>query len=129
MKDDNYLNIPVELLMTGYKVYDRIPNILSTCAFYLSKNKWTCQPGRVFMRMLDFYYKKEMQHVMFIDPFLWANKLEPLKLENKTVNWLLAMPISESELQYKIANGYDELQKLFIKNDVNMFDLDRKSVI
>ena len=39
------------------------------------------------------------------------------------------MPISESELQYKIANGYDELQKLFIENDVNMFDLDRKSVI
>ena len=72
MKDDNYLNIPVELLMTGYKVYDKIPNILSTCAFYLSKNKWTCQPGRVFLRMLDFYYKKEMQHVMFIERYIYC---------------------------------------------------------
>jgi hypothetical protein len=115
--------------MTGCKVYDKIPNILSTCAFYVSKDKWNCQPGSVFMRMVNFYYKKEMQHIMFVEPFLWADKLVPLKLESKTVHWLLAVPISESEMQYKIANGFDKLQNLFIDNNVNIFDLDRKSVI
>jgi hypothetical protein len=55
--------------------------------------------------------------------------LEPLKLENKTVNWLLCVPISEIELQYKNKNGFDELENLFEKNGVDVFDLDRKSVI
>jgi len=123
-------HIPVELLMAGYKSYDKIPNILSTCAFYLSKDKWACQPGSVFMRMVDFYYKKEMQHIMFIRPFLWADKLEPLKLESKTVYWLLAVPISEAELQYRNQNGFNALERLlFEENEVDIFDLDRKSVI
>ena len=123
------LNIPVELLMTGYKSYDKIPNILSTCAFYLLKDKWTCQSGSVFMRMVDFYYKKEMQHIMFVEPFLWADKLVPLKLESKTVHWLLGVPVSEAELQYKIKNGLNALETLFEENEVDIFDLDRKSII
>jgi hypothetical protein len=122
-------NIPVEMLMTGYKVYDKIPNILSTCAFYISKNKWNCQYGSVFMRMVDFYYKKEMRHIMFVSPFFWEGKLEPLKLESKTVNWLLAIPISELELQYKIKHGLENLQSLFEKNGIDVFDLERKSVL
>jgi hypothetical protein len=128
MKNGNE-NIPIELLVSGYKKYDKIPNILSTCAFYISKDKWNCQPGSVFMRMVDFYYKKEMQHIIFVPPFFWEDKLEPLTLEAKTVNWLLAIPISESELQYKIKNGFDSLQDLFEKEEVDVFDLDRKSVI
>lgn len=59
----------------------------------------------------------------------WDNKLKPIKLETKIVNWLLAIPISESELQYKIKNGFDNLQNLFEKNEVDIFDLDRKSVL
>jgi hypothetical protein len=128
MKNGNK-NIPVELLIAAYKEYDKIPNILSTCAFYLSKNKWTCQPGSVFMRMIDFYYKKEMQHLLFVPPFLWDAKLEPLQLESKIVNWLLAIPISESELQYKNKNGFNSLQNLFEENEIDIFNLNRKSVI
>jgi hypothetical protein len=128
MKNGNK-NIPVELLMAGYKNYDKIPNILSTCAFYISKNKWNCQPGSIFMRMVDFYYKKEMQHIIFVSPFIWENKLEPLKLETKTVNWLLAVPISELEMKYKNEKGFDNFQSLFGDNDVDIFDLDRKSFI
>jgi hypothetical protein len=68
MKNGNK-NIPIELLITGYKKYDKISNILSTCAFYILKDKWNCQPGTVFMNMVDFYCKKEMQHIMFVPPF------------------------------------------------------------
>jgi hypothetical protein len=128
MKDGNK-NIPIELLMASYNKYDKIPNILSTCAFYILKNKWTCQLGSIFMRMVDFYYKKEMQHIMFVSPFLWEDKLEPLKLKTKTVNWLLAVPISESELQYKNKNGFNDLQNLFEEKEIDIFDINRKSII
>ena len=126
---DGNKNIPVEFIMAGYKEYDEIPNILSTCGFYLLKDKWNCQPGSVFMSMVDFYYEKEMRHIMFVPPFLWEEKLEPLKLENKTVYWLLAIPISEAELQYRNKNGFDALQELFEESGINIFDLDRKSII
>ena len=126
---DSRKNIPIELLILGYKKYESIPNILSTCAFYVLKDKWTCQPGSVFKNMVDFYYQKEMQHIIFVQPFLWENKLESLKLENKTVDWLLAVQISETELQFRLKNGSERLETLFEKNEINIFDLDRKSVI
>jgi hypothetical protein len=57
-----------------------------------------------------------MQHIMFVEPFLWADKLVPLKLESKTVHWLLAIPISESEIQYKIAGHVlNPLDLLFLR--------------
>jgi hypothetical protein len=122
-------NIPIELLISGYKKHDKMPNILSTCAFYILKDKWNCQPGTGFMNIVDFYYKKEIRHIMFVPPFFWENKLEPLKLESKTVNWLFCAPISETELQYKVKNGFEELENLFEKNGVDIFNLDRKSII
>ncbi|MDH7460600.1 suppressor of fused domain protein [Chitinophagaceae bacterium 26-R-25] len=123
-------NIPIELLITGYKEYDKASNIISTCGFYISKNKWSCQPGSVFMRMVEMYYEKlEMKHILFTSPFLWEGKLHPLKLESKTVNWLLAIPISDSELNYRNQLGAPALEDLFEKKGVDIFDLNRKSVI
>jgi hypothetical protein len=128
MKNGNE-NIPIEIVMAGYKEYDNIPNVLSTCGFYISKDKWNCKLGSVFMRMLDFFYKKEMQHIIFMPPFLWDDKLETLKLETKTIHCLLGVPISENELQYLNNNGFDALEDLFVENDINIFNLDRKSII
>jgi antitoxin YqcF len=40
MKDGKLEKISVELLMIADKKYDRIPNIISTCGFYVTKTKW-----------------------------------------------------------------------------------------
>ncbi|RZM03126.1 MAG: hypothetical protein EOO88_56710, partial [Pedobacter sp.] len=62
-------NIPVELLMTGYKKFDKVKNILSTCGFYIIKDKFECRPGSVFMRMIEFYYKdKDMPQSPTFEP-------------------------------------------------------------
>lgn len=37
MKDGNFQNIPIELLIAGYKEFDMLPNILSTAGFYITK--------------------------------------------------------------------------------------------
>ena len=130
MKNKEQKNIPVEFLISGYKKFEKIPNILSTSGFYLSKDKWTCQPGSVFMRIVEMYYKNlEMKHVFFTSPFLWENKLESLKLETKTVNWLLGIPISDAELNYRNENGVDALERLFEEKGVDVFDLERISVV
>ncbi|MDR3271307.1 MAG: suppressor of fused domain protein [Peptococcaceae bacterium] len=122
-------NVPVELLMAGNKTYDKIPSILATCGFNMAKEKWICQPGAVFLHMIDLYYEKEMRHLLFIPPYKWNSSLEPLELADKTVNWLLAVPISEPELQYRLEHGFNALSLLFEENSVDMFDWDRKSML
>lgn len=130
MKDGNFQDIPIELLIAGYKEFDLLPNILSTAGFYITKEKWDCQPGSVFMRIVDMYYENsEMKHIMFVPPFLWENKLAPLHLETKTVHWLLGIPISDKELEYRMRNGASALEDLFQEKDIDIFDINRKSVI
>jgi hypothetical protein len=66
---------------------------------------------------------------MFLPPFLWEDKLTSLKLASKTVHFLLCVPITEAELAFKIRNGTSALEKLFEEQEINIFDLDRKSVV
>ncbi|UKB82730.1 suppressor of fused domain protein [Chryseobacterium sp. MEBOG06] len=130
MEDGSFKNIPIELLISGYKEFDMLSNILSTAGFYITKNGWECQPGSVFMRIVEMYYEtSEMKHILFTTPFLWADKLEPLNLETKTVNWLLCIPISEKELEYRMENGASALEDVFLEKDIDIFDINRKSAI
>jgi hypothetical protein len=39
------------------------------------------------------------------------------------------VPITEAELAYKIQNDTAALEELFEEQEINIFDLDRKSVV
>ncbi|MDC8107125.1 suppressor of fused domain protein [Chryseobacterium sp. B21-037] len=130
MNDNSFRDIPVELLIGGYTEFNMLASIVSTSGFYITNNGWECQPGSVFMRIIEMYFEtSEMKHIMFISPFLWEDKLEPLKLETKTVHWLLCIPISDEELEYKMENGTSALEDIFQKKDIDIFDINRKSAI
>ncbi|CAD0225817.1 suppressor of fused domain protein [Chryseobacterium sp. JV274] len=130
MKDSSFKNIPIELLIGGYKEFELLSNILSTAGFYITKNGWECQPGSVFMRIIEMYYEtSEMKHIMFVSPFLWADKLKSLELETKTVHWLMCIPISDRELDYRMENGGSALEDIFQENDIDIFDINRTSAI
>lgn len=130
MNDNSFKDIPIELLIGGYREFRMLPNILSTAGFYITNNGWECQPGSVFMRIVEMYFEtSEMKHIMFTSPFLWEDKLQPLKLETKTVHWLLCIPISDKELEYKMENGTSALEDIFQEKDIDIFDINRKSAI
>ncbi|GIM59501.1 suppressor of fused domain protein [Capnocytophaga canimorsus] len=130
LNDNSMLNIPIELLMCGYKKYDKIGNILATASFYISKNQWTCQPATVFKDIVSDYYVSQMQHIMFIRPFLWEEKLSDLKFGKKPIHCLLCIPISDEELRFKEENGLTSLEKmLFEKKNIDIFDIERESVL
>lgn len=122
-------NIPVELLMTGYKEYDKIPNIIATVSFYIMKQKWNCQPGTVYKKIVEDYYDTELKNVLFNRPFLWEDKLSNLQFLERKIYPLLLIPISDKELEYKLTNGYSALEKLFIEKKIDIFDINRKSII
>lgn len=130
MEDNKELNIPIELLMVGHNEYNEIPFILSSSSFFMINNKWEAQPGTVFKDVISMYYpEKEMKHALLVAPFLWADKFNAIKLDKKLVNFLLCIPISDEELEYRFDRDLFSLEQLFAENKIDIFDFDRKSVI
>ena len=70
----------------------------------------------------------EMQHILLCPPFLWE-KLTTLAMEEKTVAWLLLVPISEREYRFAEANGSDALEDVFVEKQIDVFNLERTSVV
>ncbi len=69
-----------------------------------------------------------LNHVLLLPPFLWAS-LKTLELDDKTVAWLMAVPISDAELDFAERMGVDALETAFEKAQIDVFDLNRASVI
>jgi len=119
-----------EILMASYTKNEYIPNILSTCAFFIIKNDWKIQHGTVFEKMVEEYYpKSDVQHIYFTQPYIWEDKLEDFQINEKYVKFLLAVPITDKELEYINQNGYEEFENRLEENNVDIFDIKRKSII
>jgi len=106
--------------------------VLATAAFCIINTKWFCAPGVIFEDVVAVHQcSKTMRHLMLIPPFLWDGQLETLTLEfpKKTVAWLLAVPVSQSELEYASKNGPDKLEDLFEQEQIDIFDIDREPVV
>ncbi len=55
--------------------------------------------------------------------------METIELDSKKVAWLLAIPISEAERSFAINNGSNKLEDLFEKHQIDIYDLDRSSIV
>jgi hypothetical protein len=105
-------------------------NVMATCGFCIINSKWFVAPSVVFQDIISMYnISNTMQHVAFMEPFLWSDRLEELKLGSKTVNWLLAVPISDKEYQFAKSKSFDALEDLFEKKQIDLFDVNRSSVV
>jgi len=104
-------------------------NILATCSFYISNSHYKCYPGAIYHNVIDRYLPDiEMKHIMFVLPFLWEDKLKIIDLDDRKVTWLLVIPISEQEAIYAEKNGVNALEDLFHKEEIDIFNIYRRSV-
>ncbi len=69
-----------------------------------------------------------MKHILFTEPFLWAD-LTGLETEDKSIHWLLLVPISDAEFKFLQNNGSEVLEDKFVAEQIDIYDLGRKSVI
>jgi antitoxin YqcF len=125
-------NVPlrVEFVSACQSEVDFFPNILATCAFNIINSHFKCEPGSIYTDVVETYAKSPMKHILFTNPFLWEDKLNTLYLQpRKIVAWLLLVPISDEELGYAEVKGTKALEDLFEKEQIDIFDLLRKSVI
>jgi antitoxin YqcF len=119
----------VEFLGACASAYDQFANVVSTAALNVIKDQWFVYPGRIFPGAVATYYPDfTMKHLLFVPPFLWDELVQTQEFPDKTVAWLLAVPISENEMRYASTNGPDALEELFEQEQIDAFDLERPSV-
>lgn len=119
----------IELIGVADARFIDFPNVLASCAFHVIHEQQSCAPGTVFQNVVSMYFPDSaMAHVLFVPPFLWEGHLDTIHFPDKKVAWLLAVPISEQELQYATSHGMERLESVFEEAQIDIFDLYRKSV-
>lgn len=122
------LPVGVELVMAGDAGRAEIPNILVTCALNVLKDNFEIMPGVIFADVCGMYLgDSPMKHILFVQPFLWD--IETQDLDEKKVAWLQAVPISDAEMKFADEKGTEALEDLFEEKQIDVYDLDRPSVV
>ncbi len=117
----------VELMGVCTSKVAKFANVIATAAFFVINNRWRCEPGSVFPNVVTRYLDTPFKHLMFVPPFYWDD-LQSRVVEHKTVAWLLAVPISDTEFKFVDKNGSEALEDLLERNESEIFDLNRPSV-
>lgn len=121
--------IRVEFVGGCESTYEKFGNVLSSCAFNIINDQFSCKPGTTYPNIISEYYEEtSMKHVLFTNPFLW-DELGYIDTENVHITWLMLVPISDKEFEFVRNNSAEELEDLFEKNEIDIFDLNRDSVI
>lgn len=129
--DYNVDGMPLRIEIVGACAakFDQYPNLLATCAFYIINSKFSISHGKIFRDMIEMYFPdSQMKHVLFVAPVLWED-LKTLEFPDKKVAWLLAVPISDNEYLYAQEKGAEMLEKLFEQKEIQIFDIQRKSIL
>jgi antitoxin YqcF len=124
------LPLRIELLGACEARYDRFREIIKACAFAIIEDGASCYPGQIFKGAIEVAYPNlPMKHIMFVPPGTWNQSPRLLKLSNLKVTWLEAIPISEAEMQYAVANSPNMLSNRLVAAKAMVMDLARPSVL
>ena len=127
---DKEYPVRVEILGCCSSQEDLFPNMISTASFCIIKDCWFCAPGIIFTDIVSMYYPdRSVKHMYFTSPFLWEDSLSVMNLDTKKVTFLLGVPISERERIYAEENSPRDLEHAFERESIDIFNLNRESVI
>lgn len=124
----NATDLRVELVGAFSSAVPGFAEVLANCAFSAINDGAPLRLGVVHGEVMG-DLSATLPHVMFFSPFLWGDAPETLILADKTVAWLMAVPISEVERAYAEIEGANALEALFARADINILDPNRPSVL
>ena len=130
MNGDKEYSTRLEIVGACATRSDKFANAIADAAAHVHHLRRFCAPGVIFENIVSKYYpENSTQHLLFVPPFLWEERLKTLELDDKKVAWLLAVPVTENELQYAIENGPAALEDLFVEEQIDIYDIARLSVV
>lgn len=120
----------IELVGACGSAFAGLANVLATAAFCIVNSGWFCAPGTIFPDVVSMYEASvTLSDIYFARPFLWEEELKSTLIEDRRVAWLLAVPVSKAESAYAQSYGPEQLEARFAERDIDIYDLNRASVI
>lgn len=120
----------VELVGACGSAFPGFANVLATAAFCVINSGWFCAPGIIFPDVVSMYkVSATLSDIYFAHPFLWEEELKSTLIGDRRVAWLLAVPVSKAESAYAQSYGPEQLEARFAEMDIDIYDLNRASVI
>jgi hypothetical protein len=102
---------------------------IGSCALWVVNRDWPLRRGAVHPDVLTLYgLSSTLEHLLYVLPFSWSNGPHALAVGEHTIEWLQAIPISETERAYAEANGAAALEALLSENAIDITNLERPSV-
>ncbi len=123
-------DLRVELIGAFALQFEEAANVVATCAFNAIKDGWAVTPDSVHPNVIRMYHPSTtVPHALLTDPFLWENGPQTLDCDELKIAWLMMVPIAEAELAFAEIHGMLALTNRLAEEQVDIADLDRKSVI
>lgn len=123
------VRLRTEILIDSHKYDARVLNVLSTIAFYVMKNNWRIRPGVIFEDMLSMYFPyTTLPHIYFTTPFQWDG-ISKVKVASDVIYPILAIPVSEAEADLANKNDGQDLESLWLENEIQVLDWNRRSSV
>lgn len=126
-------NSPVlatEILLDARGHSHRVANVAATIGFYIMKNGWKVAPGVTFDDMVSMYEPELLvKHILFVPPFQWSDGMTRVELSDRKVYPLLAVPITDGELQFIKDFGADELQSRWEQKATDVLNWSREGLV
>lgn len=130
VKDGTDLQVRAELVGACRSDTPGFAESLATAAFCIVKSRWLVAPGIIFPDAIFIHgASATMRHFLFLPPFLWEDRLKTIAIDAWRIAFLMAVPISEAEMQFAGAEGVPALEELFERQQIDVFNMDRDSVL
>jgi hypothetical protein len=128
--DLGFGQLRVELIGAFPSSFREGVNIAATCAFNAFKDGLPAVPEAIHPLVVSLYREATpVPHIMLVDPFLWDKGPVSLDAEGFKIAWLMMVPISDSERSFALEKGGTALTSRFQQAQIDIFDLDRASVV
>lgn len=122
------LPLRVELVMAGRPGQLSIPNVLATCAFAIVNEGYKIEPGLILPGVISMYNPgSRTRHGILLAPASWL--VSNLRFSDKIVTFLQVVPISDKERQLAEDRGSITLEKALEREEADIYDFDRLTVI
>lgn len=105
--------------------------VLAAAAFRIMRTQKPVPSGSVFLNCLhDWYPKATVPHLFFVPANLWSfPHLQPTKMGPLQIQFLQAIPITESENQFIQDHGAQALEAKLLGASTNIADLKRNACL
>lgn len=121
-------DVKVEVVGACSAAVPAFGNVVASCAIERIKNDTPIHYGSWIDGILDQYgMSTTLRHVTFVSPFLWEG-FEARAFEGETIHWLMAVPISDGELEVLRTRGIGALEATFERAQIDIFDIQRASI-